>query len=157
MAKSYRGNNPLDKMEGKTPQDVRMVLSPTEDNLAPAEKKTKSKQKKTESNPKQQTKKSEPKQQNKQPAPTKNPKVPKKVTRIKKDGTKAKSNAGRPITKTEPTHTTNVDIPQELFDKFQKYKQAMGGTMTAYVNRLIRKDLEANEDLYKQITEMMIQ
>lgn len=81
---------------------------------------------------------------------------PKSATRTKKDGTPRKSNAGRPITKTTPTHTTNIDIPQEVYEKFQLYKAAMGGTMTAYINRLIRKDLEANEDLYKQITDMMI-
>lgn len=90
----------------------------------------------------------------KRSAPT-TEKKPKSVIRIKKDGTPAKSNAGRKITKTEPTHTTNVDISQELFDKFLLYKQCVGGTMTAYINSLIRKDMEANEKKYKKALEIL--
>ena len=75
--------------------------------------------------------------------------------RLKKDGTPAKSNAGRKPTKLEPTHTTNIDISQELFDKFLLYKQCVGGTMTAYVNNLIRKDMETNERKYKRALEIL--
>lgn len=79
----------------------------------------------------------------------------KPIVKLKKDGTPAKSNAGRKVTKTEPTHTTNVDISQELFDKFLMYKQCVGGTMTAYINNLIRKDMEVNEKKYKKALEIL--
>lgn len=93
----------------------------------------------------------------KKTTPAAGSKQKKTVTGKKKDGTPRKSNAGRKPTKLEPVHTTNIDIPMTYFDKFQKYKLAMGGTMTAYINRLIRDDLEKNEDRYKQITDLMIQ
>lgn len=59
-----------------------------------------------------------------------------------------KSAAGRKQVK-GAVHTTNIDIPLDLYDKTQRY--GIGGNMTAYIIKLIKEDLEENEADYEQL------
>ena len=161
MARSFRDQNPLEKMGGS----VGVVLT---DQKQAKPKKTIQKQK---NGTKNKTESSKPKKMTKPQAPhgddwLHNPTVAPAPTddapfgwiwnKEEKKWRPRKNMAGRPVTKTTPTHTVNVDVPQEIFDKFKIYKNAMGGSITAYVNRLIRDDLEKNEDQYREITDQMI-
>lgn len=61
-----------------------------------------------------------------------------------------KSPAGRKKFKGK-CHTTNIDIPQDLYEQFQKYHAIVGTNLTAYLIKLMREDLCENEEKYKKV------
>lgn len=68
----------------------------------------------------------------------------------------AKKRVGRPKTKDVKGTCKNINIAVkvELLDKCNEVKKALGGNLTAYINGLIEKDMEANYDNYKTIAEI---
>lgn len=62
-----------------------------------------------------------------------------------------KKKPGRPKTKTEETKTINIAVPVSVLEKIDIAKVCYGNNLTSYINRLIKKDIEANYDEYKNI------
>ena len=76
-----------------------------------------------------------------------------KKIRYRKDGKPRKNNAGRNAVKQPGQyHTTNVDILKENYQFYMRNKLVMGGTLAAYINRLISADLAKNGERYEQMT-----
>lgn len=63
----------------------------------------------------------------------------------------AKKKVGRPVEILEPRRNINVAVKVELLDKLDEVKRALGGNLTAYINGLIERDMEAHYDKYKAI------
>ena len=66
-----------------------------------------------------------------------------------------KRKAGRPKTKTEPERYINISVPVLIMDKLDTVKPCFGGNLTAYINRLIVKDLEENYDKYMEFMKLL--
>lgn len=66
-----------------------------------------------------------------------------------------KNKGGRPRTKTEPCKVINIAVPESVYANMNIAKMCYGNNMTLYVNRLIEKDLEANQEEYKQFAEKL--
>ena len=62
-----------------------------------------------------------------------------------------KKKPGRPKTKTEETKTINIAVPVSVLEKIDIAKVCYGNNLTCYINRLIKKDIEANYEEYKNI------
>lgn len=85
-----------------------------------------------------------------------NPSQEEKKIRYRKDGKPRKNNAGRNAVKQPGQfHTTNVDILKENYQFYMANRLAMGGTLAAYINRLISADLEINREKYESITKQI--
>lgn len=65
---------------------------------------------------------------------------------------KPKNKGGRP--RKEPCKNINIAVPIRLLDKWSELKDALGGNQTAYIVRLLEKDMQENYDNYKQILEI---
>ena len=66
-----------------------------------------------------------------------------------------KKKRGRPKTKTDPERTINIAIPVEVLEKMDIAKVCYGNNLTAYVNAVIKADLQANFEKYSSIKSMM--
>ena len=64
---------------------------------------------------------------------------------------KVKKKPGRPKTKTEPEKTINISVPVSLLEKMEIAKAKHGNNLTRYVNAVIRADLDAHFEEYKNI------
>ena len=62
-----------------------------------------------------------------------------------------KKKRGRPKTKTDPERTINIAIPVEVLEKVDIAKVCYGNNLTAYVNAVIKADLEAHLEEYERI------
>lgn len=62
-----------------------------------------------------------------------------------------KKKRGRPKTKTGPERTINIAIPVEVLEKMDIAKVCYGNNLTAYVNAVIKADLEAHLEEYERI------
>ena len=64
---------------------------------------------------------------------------------------KVKKKPGRPKTKTEPEKTINISVPISLLEKMEIAKAKHGNNLTKYVNAVIKSDIEAHFEEYKNI------
>ena len=65
----------------------------------------------------------------------------------------AKGKSGRP--KKGEVHKISLSIPVELYDGVEFASYFFRGNITAYINSLIRRDLERNLDKYREFKTMM--
>lgn len=66
-----------------------------------------------------------------------------------------KRKRGRPKVKTSPERTINISVPEEILEKMNVAKRCYDNNLTAYVNALIKADLDAKYDSYVQILKYM--
>ncbi len=66
-----------------------------------------------------------------------------------------KKKRGRPKVKTEPERTINISVPVEILEKMDIAKCCYGNNLTAYVNAVIKADLEAHLEEYERIKNVM--
>lgn len=66
-----------------------------------------------------------------------------------------KRKVGRPKTKLEDTKTINIAVPVSVLDKLNVIKICYGNNLTQYINQLIKKDIDANYDNYKNIVDSL--
>ena len=78
---------------------------------------------------------------------------PKKPTKAEEP--KEKRKVGRPKTKTEDTKTINIAVPVSVLEKLDTVKVCYGNNLTQYINKLIEKEIEANNDNYKHIADSL--
>lgn len=66
-----------------------------------------------------------------------------------------KKRVGRPVIKNvkETCRNINVAVPIELLDKWEQIKIVHGSNLTGYVTKLIQKDMNANYEHYRELTE----
>lgn len=69
--------------------------------------------------------------------------------------TKPKRKVGRPKTKDVKgtCKNINVAVPTELLDKWDEVKTVHGSNLTAYVIKLIQRDMDTNYEQYKQLAD----
>lgn len=67
-----------------------------------------------------------------------------------------KRRPGRPKRIVEETRTINISVPESMLEKMKIAKSCFNGSLTAYVNSAIAKDLETNYESYKQIYDQMV-
>lgn len=69
--------------------------------------------------------------------------------------TKPKRKVGRPKTKDVKgtCKNINVAVPIDLLDKWEEIKAVHGSNLTAYVIKLIRRDMDINYEQYKQLAD----
>lgn len=115
MAKNFKGNNPLDKMDSKNPVQVEKENKPIE-----------------ESNP--------------EPAAETNETPAVKPTKKK---------TGRPKVKMGEYKTINIAVPIPMLAQMEIAKLKYGNNLTAYVNAVIKADLDVNFKKYQQLQEIM--
>ena len=67
---------------------------------------------------------------------------------------KQKRKVGRPKTKDikNTCKNINVAVPITLLDKWEDIKIVHGNNLTAYITKLIQKDMDANYEHYKEIS-----
>lgn len=70
---------------------------------------------------------------------------------------KQKRKAGRPKTKDvkNTCKNINVAVPVTLLDKWENIKIVHGSNLTAYITKLIEKDMNANYEHYKDIADSL--
>lgn len=75
--------------------------------------------------------------------------MPKKATQ--------KGKVGRPKTKDvkNTCKNINVAVPKELLEQWEDVKIVHGSNLTAYIIKLIEKDMEENYDRYKDIADTL--
>lgn len=67
-----------------------------------------------------------------------------------------KNKGGRPKTRTEDVKIANIAIPESIYSDMSEYALALyNGNMTAYINALIKNDLENNLKTYKTVCSAM--
>ncbi len=62
---------------------------------------------------------------------------------------------GRPKVKHGEYKTINISVPVEMLNQMEVAKLKYGNNLTAYVNAVIRADLEMNYQKYLQLQEIM--
>lgn len=69
--------------------------------------------------------------------------------------TSPRKRVGRPVIKNvkETCRNINVAVPTELLDKWEQIKIVHGSNLTGYVTKLIQKDMDANYEHYRELTE----
>lgn len=93
-------------------------------------------------------------------AVTAGPQTPKQVTAPEEQPTgqqPARRKAGRPKTRDvkNTCKNINVAVPSTLLDKWEAVKIVHGSNLTAYITRLIQKDMDANYEHYKAIADSL--
>ncbi len=68
----------------------------------------------------------------------------------------AKKRVGRPTTKDVKGTCKNINIAVkiELLDKYNEVKKALGCNLTAYIGKLMEKDMDANYENYKTLANL---
>ena len=66
----------------------------------------------------------------------------------------AKKRVGRPVEIMEPRKNINIAIKVELLDKYNEVKKALGCNLTAYIGKLMEKDMDANYENYKTLANL---
>lgn len=68
-----------------------------------------------------------------------------------------KKKVGRPKTKDikNTCKNINVAVPTTLLDKWEEIKIVHGSNLTAYITKLIEKDMDANYERYKEIADSL--
>lgn len=62
---------------------------------------------------------------------------------------------GRPKVKTEECKTINIAIPISMLEKMEVAKLKYSNNLTAYVNAVIKADLDANYEQYLKIQKLI--
>ena len=126
MAKNFKGNNPLNKMDSKkTAQAETEEMKITESNSAPTEVSS---------------------EMDTEPAAESTGTPTIKPTKKK---------TGRPKIKEGEYKTINISVPVPVLEKMEVAKLKYGNNLTAYVNAVIKADLAANYEKYLQLQEIM--
>lgn len=68
---------------------------------------------------------------------------------------KTKKKTGRPKVKEGEYKTINISVPVDVLKMMEVAKLKYGNNLTAYVNAVIKADLDANYDKYQQLQELM--
>lgn len=68
---------------------------------------------------------------------------------------KTKKKTGRPKVKEGEYKTINISVPVSLLEQMEVAKLKYGNNLTAYVNAVIKADLNANYDKYLQLQEIL--
>ena len=67
-----------------------------------------------------------------------------------------KNKGGRPKTRTEAVKIANIAIPLSVYNDMTAHALAVyDNNLTGYINTLIKRDLDANLDNYKQVSAFM--
>lgn len=74
-----------------------------------------------------------------------------------KTSEKQERKVGRPITKDikNTCKNVNVTVPITLLDKWEEIKIVHGSNLTAYITKLIEKDMDANYEHYKELSDSL--
>ena len=122
MAKNFKGNNPLNKMDGKKPAQVETEEKKmTENNsISPAVLSKKDTEPPAEASETPMTKSS-------------------------------KKKTGRPKVKEGEYKTINISVPVPVLEQMEVAKLKYGNNLTAYVNAVIKADLYANYEKYLEL------
>ncbi len=68
---------------------------------------------------------------------------------------KTKKKTGRPKIKEGEYKTINISVPVSMLEQMEVAKLKHGNNLTAYVNAVIRADLNANYEKYLQLQELL--
>ena len=68
---------------------------------------------------------------------------------------KSKKKTGRPKVKKGEYKTINISVPVDVLKLMEVAKLKYGNNLTAYVNAVIKADLDANYEKYQQLQELM--
>ena len=68
---------------------------------------------------------------------------------------KAKKKTGRPKVKEGEYKTINISVPVDVLKLMEVAKLKYGNNLTAYVNAVIKADLDANFEKYQQLQELI--
>lgn len=68
---------------------------------------------------------------------------------------KAKKKVGRPKIKDGDYKTINIAVPIDMLKKMEVAKLKYGNNLTAYVNAVIKADLDANYEKYLHLQELL--
>lgn len=68
---------------------------------------------------------------------------------------KVKKKTGRPKVKEGEYKTINISVPVDVLKLMEVAKLKYGNNLTAYVNAVIKADLDANYEKYQQLQELM--
>ena len=74
---------------------------------------------------------------------------------VEKDPPKAKKKTGRPKVKMGEYKTINISVPVETLAKMEVAKVKYGNNLTAYVNAVIKADLDANYERYEELQKLL--
>lgn len=66
-----------------------------------------------------------------------------------------KKKTGRPKTKQGEYKTINISVPVPVLEQMEVAKLKYGNNLTAYVNAIIKADLEANYDNYLHLQKLI--
>lgn len=85
------------------------------------------------------------------------PKTPAKKSAASTETKETKKSVGRPRVEDalKKQYKISVMLSSDINDMLANYKPALGGSVSAYVESLIRADMEKNEATYKQISDML--
>lgn len=91
----------------------------------------------------------------KEPPAAVEPKQPELELKQEKPPVKQKRKVGRPKTRDikNTCKNINVAVPITLLGKWEEIKIVHSSNLTAYITKLIEKDMDANYERYKEITD----
>ena len=78
-----------------------------------------------------------------------------KEAAVQTEEPKTKKKTGRPKIKEGEYKTINISVPVDVLKLMEVAKLKYGNNLTAYVNAVIKADLDANYDKYQQLQELM--
>lgn len=76
-------------------------------------------------------------------------------TTVQTDEPKMKKKTGRPKVKEGEYKTINISVPVDVLKMMEVAKLKYGNNLTAYVNAVIKADLDSNYQKYQQLQELM--
>ncbi len=93
----------------------------------------------------------------KEPSIVAEPKPQEPEPKQEKQQAKQKRKVGRPKTKDikNTCKNINVAVPIALLDKWEDIKIVHGSNLTAYITKLIEKDMDTNYERYKEISDSL--
>lgn len=74
---------------------------------------------------------------------------------VQTEEVKAKKKVGRPKVKEGTFKTINISVPVDILEKMEVAKLKYGNNLTAYVNAVIKADLDTNYEKYLQLQRLM--
>lgn len=74
---------------------------------------------------------------------------------VQKEEPKEKKKTGRPKVKEGEYKTINISVPVDVLKKMEVAKLKYGNNLTAYVNAVIKADLDANYDKYVELQTLL--
>ncbi len=74
---------------------------------------------------------------------------------VKTEEPKAKKKTGRPKVKEGEYKTINISVPVPILEQMELAKLKYGNNLTAYVNAVIKADLDANYSKYVELQKLI--